>query len=297
MNLFFLYPAKMNETMIYMPGSKWLYLKVYTGRKTADRILRDALYPCWEELRNSNEARQWFFIRFSDPELHLRFRIKLNGNGSAEGILSRLNALLRPFVSGRLLWKVETATYQPETKRYGAKSMALAEELFFYDSEACLRCLRGNLWEQNENYRWMYALASIDLLLFDFGLELADRKELLLHLNRSFGKEFGKDRALARQISDKFRLHRNQMGMVLGDENTAYPFLAPLQERSENNRPLVASLREMHMNAQLEVPVTSFISSLVHMSMNRIFTANQRLHEMVIYDLLFRYYKSLQHRC
>lgn len=286
----------MNESTIHLPGSKWLYLKVFTGRKTADRVLCEALYPCWEELRDSGESGQWFFIRYSDPDIHIRFRIELKNTGTTEGILCRLNARLRPLVSSRLVWKAEAATYQPEIARYGPGSIKLAENLFFHDSQACLRCLRERLWEPDENYRWMYALASVDLLLYDFGLELADRKDLLLHMNRSFGKEFGKDRALARQISEKFRKHRNQMGMVLGDENTEYPFLPPLHERSAGNRPIVASLREMHEKGNLEVSVTSFISSLVHMSMNRIFTANQRLHEMVLYDLLFRYYKSRQHR-
>ena len=35
-----------------------------------------------------------------------------------------------------------------------------------------------------------------------------------------------------------------------------------------------------------------FIASHIHMMNNRLFRSRQRLHELVLYDFLFRYYKS-----
>ena len=36
----------------------------------------------------------------------------------------------------------------------------------------------------------------------------------------------------------------------------------------------------------------SLVSSFVHMLMNRLFNAEQRLHELIVYSLLFRLYRS-----
>ncbi|WP_347217184.1 lantibiotic dehydratase C-terminal domain-containing protein [Chryseobacterium sp.] len=40
----------------------------------------------------------------------------------------------------------------------------------------------------------------------------------------------------------------------------------------------------------------NFFSSVFHMHINRMFVSNQRLFEMIIYDYLFRYYKTLVFR-
>ena len=42
-----------------------------------------------------------------------------------------------------------------------------------------------------------------------------------------------------------------------------------------------------------EIPIDKLsISSYLHMEMNRLFTSNNRLNEMVVYNYLTRYYKS-----
>ncbi|WP_409514659.1 lantibiotic dehydratase C-terminal domain-containing protein [Chryseobacterium sp.] len=39
-------------------------------------------------------------------------------------------------------------------------------------------------------------------------------------------------------------------------------------------------------------PLSKFFQSIFHMHINRMFISDQRLFEMVIYDYLFRYYKT-----
>ncbi|MDR0295220.1 MAG: hypothetical protein LBH91_03380 [Prevotellaceae bacterium] len=38
------------------------------------------------------------------------------------------------------------------------------------------------------------------------------------------------------------------------------------------------------------------LSSYIHMTLNRLFRTQQRMHELVMYDYLFRYYTSMQAR-
>ena len=49
----------------------------------------------------------------------------------------------------------------------------------------------------------------------------------------------------------------------------------------------------MKENKVLEMEFNDLIGSYTHMSLNRLFPSNQRLHETAIYFLLEKYYKSI----
>ena len=68
--------------------------------------------------------------------------------------------------------------------------------------------------------------------------------------------------------------------------------LAILDQRSESVRPLIKMIIDYYEHNDVIPDLKSLISSIIHMSMNRIFMSRQRMHEMVIYDFLFRHYKS-----
>ena len=44
------------------------------------------------------------------------------------------------------------------------------------------------------------------------------------------------------------------------------------------------------------INIENYISSIIHMTINRVFISSNRLCEMLIYDFLFRYYNSLIQR-
>ena len=59
-------------------GSEWLYFKIYCGVKTADFILVDYLKETIEQLLAQQYISKWFFIRYNDPDAHLRLRFKID---------------------------------------------------------------------------------------------------------------------------------------------------------------------------------------------------------------------------
>ena len=61
----------------FVVGDKWLYYKIYCGVTTADTILLKVIKPLTEELLALKKIKKWFFIRYSDPKPHLRFRVEL----------------------------------------------------------------------------------------------------------------------------------------------------------------------------------------------------------------------------
>jgi len=65
------------ERKTFIPGSEWVYFKLYTGTKTADMILKNEIYEYVNGLLKNDSINQWFFIRYSDPDFHLRLRLHL----------------------------------------------------------------------------------------------------------------------------------------------------------------------------------------------------------------------------
>ena len=68
------------------PGSEWLFLKLYAPRTWEDDLIASFLYPFAEQSCAAGEADSWFFIRYSDPDPHLRLRF----HGAPERLMGQL---------------------------------------------------------------------------------------------------------------------------------------------------------------------------------------------------------------
>ena len=65
-----------------------------------------------------------------------------------------------------------------------------------------------------------------------------------------------------------------------------------IKGRKEAIDPVVEKLLSLEKCNELQVPLKSLLTSMIHMSMNRWFRTKNRLHELVVYDFIFRYYTS-----
>ena len=157
--------------------------------------------------------------------------------------------------------------------------------------------------KQDENLRWLLGLKMIDILLDDFGYSLQDKLDLLNTLQDNFGKEFGITNDFRRQFGRKYRVEKTLIEKVLAknsEQNDEYVDLfSPIFENSVASKTII---EEMKSKTQKTVEDTkplfsqSNLSSYIHMMLNRLFRTQQRTHELVLYDYLFRYYSSLQKR-
>ena len=86
------------ETKTFIPGSEWVYFKLYTGTKTADTILKNELYGFIQEMIKNKSIDKWFFIRYSDPDFHVRLRIHLNDKKDFDRIFSHFFEVCKPLV-------------------------------------------------------------------------------------------------------------------------------------------------------------------------------------------------------
>ncbi|MFJ5921002.1 lantibiotic dehydratase [Kitasatospora sp. NPDC092948] len=122
---------------VHPPGSDWLFAKLYCSPERQEDVLAQHLPGLLARL--PSEVSRWFFIRYVDPDPHLRLRF----HGDPAALNSRLlpalsgwaDELARSGLSGRLVLD----SYEPEVERYGGPAaMAAAERAFEADSLACL---------------------------------------------------------------------------------------------------------------------------------------------------------------
>lgn len=281
----------------FPPGSEWLYAKLYTGTATADVLLRDFLAPVVREVMSEGAADSWFFIRYGDPEWHLRLRFHGDPASLQGRVLPRLHEAVDPLLSDGRLWRMQLDTYEREIERYGGpEGMLVSERLFQVDSEAVLAILEMLEGDEGADFRWRLTLRGIDMLVGDLRLDPESRMRVLRGIRESFGQEFGGGKSLRVQLDQRFRQEWRSLMPLLdpsGDEASEMaPALAVLRQRSERLAPIVEELRELEKAGRLSPSTADLAPSYVHMHVNRMIRSAARAHEMVLYDFLYLLHES-----
>ncbi len=275
----------------FIIGDEWLYFKIYTGYKTSETIIREAIMPLVEYLLKKQIIDKWFFIRFTDPKYHLRIRFHLIDKSRIAEIILIFNNTFKQYVEDDLIWKVQTDTYKREIERYGANSIEFSEDFFYIDSMTCINLIKELQGNETENTRWLISLKMIDVLLNDFGYNLQQKNDLLKVMQESFGKEFGLTKDARKQLGIKYRTYKNEIENIInGTILKEYEYI--IIEKSTRLKSIIHNILNLKTNNILAMELSNLLTSYIHMMLNRIFRTNQRKYELVIYDFLFRYYYS-----
>lgn len=274
---------------ILTPGTEWLYLKIYTGVKTADIILEEAVQPLAEYFHENNYISKWFFIRYNDPKSHLRIRFYLNNTEYYPNVLKKINEEFKEFVDSGEISNISIETYSREIERYGKNIIDEAETLFYKNSEFTLLCL-----PYDDEDKIIFSIFYINEILDKLNLEIKEKLVWIQNFNDAFKKEFNADKNLNSQLDKKYRQFKSKFGTFLHSDEYSDERNAIISHILEY-APILQKILKHYENQTLEMSLQSFFQSIFHMNINRLFVSNQRLFEMVIYDYLLRYYKSLMY--
>lgn len=285
------YPVKKRSESVvqrtFSLGSEWVYLKFYCGPKSADLILQNGIARVVHEAEMNEWIDQWFFIRYHDPDNHLRVRFHLTDTRFLQELLCIMECCIRPFEKSGLVWKIQADTYRRELERYGYETIEPVERLFCIDSRMYLDFLRQTEGDEREDLKWLWGLRNIDRFLCAAGLDTGCKKTLMEQVRNRFAEEFKMDRSLKSQIDRRYRSRRKRMEEFLNDGSFLHHIPAPYETQLWNLwKEIRTTVREQ---ATFELILTSYI----HMAVNRLISSGQRLHELLMYDFLCRYYASL----
>ncbi|HME91344.1 MAG TPA: thiopeptide-type bacteriocin biosynthesis protein, partial [Myxococcaceae bacterium] len=281
----------------FIPGSDWLYAKLYTSPELADEVLVDEVGPVTRELIDAGAAAGWFFIRFGDPDWHLRLRVHGAPERLRAEFLPELEAAVAPLIGTGELWRLQLDSYEREVERYGgAEGLLVAEKVFNADSEAALGILELLSGDEGADARWRFALRGMDMLLDDLGLDLEAKLAVVQAARQKFGREFRVDGQFEYQLGDKYRKERAGIEALLDpnrdEESELAPGLRLLHTRSQKLRAIASELRACEAAGRLTVALPELAQSYLHMHANRMLRSAARAQELVMYDFLVRTYES-----
>lgn len=265
----------------FNPGTEWVFIKIYSGIKTSDIVLEEAIIPLVHYLDENNLIHKWFFIRYHDPKSHLRLRLHLKDNNHYGSAIKAINDKIKIFIDSGEISSINIDSYKREIERYGQETIEFAEELFHQSSKLIL-----NFLDYDDEEKIMVTMFYIDQILSKIKLPAERKLEWIEHYNNSFKKEFNSDKNLNSQLSKKYR-----------DFKSNYHNFINTNEFEEVKDHIILNIRQSHesllniVNTQKGIKLEDFFQSIFHMHIIRIFTSNQRLFEMVIYDYLWRHYK------
>jgi thiopeptide-type bacteriocin biosynthesis protein len=248
------------------PGGEWLYFEIYCHPAKADHILLGHVTGLLTE--NKNKILKWFFIRYDDPRPHIRLRLHIKDVGYGYPIISRLCVLLEPYAKIGQIQDIQLKTYFQESARYGVSRIELVEWFFFADSKYALRLLA-----KTKDNRDLYVTTLITMQIF-MALVLPDINDQITfckNIANRFSMEMGINNASFKKLNQYFhelKVHANP------DINSS---TLRLPTQLKKAFLAVFSIDNTKMGRQ------KLLADLLHMHVNRLFNADQRAHEAVLY--------------
>ena len=277
----------------FIIGDEWLYFKLYSGPKTLESILINEIQSIVNELFMLNVIDKFFYIHYSDPDYHLRIRFHLPDISKSLTIILVLNQRLKRYINNKIIWKFSTDTYNRELERYGSKTITEIESLFNLDTLTIINFLKETDEDGNDKIRWLWGVKCIDLFLEKFGLLLNDKATFYSNLNDGFSKEFNLNTPMRKQLDKKFRYEMSQISQVINSKKESnIRGIVHIMWYMKNAEPIIYNILKIEKKGELEMPLYNLLGSLVHMHFNRLFRTKQRMHEMIIYYFMHKFYKS-----
>lgn len=279
------------EQRLKAPGSEWLFVKLYVGLNLQEDLIAGPLRFFAHDALKEGLAQDWFFIRYSDPDPHIRLRFSGDPSILRERLLPSLCQWSSSLMMRGTCLHFAFDTYDREIERYGGLAgIGLAERLFGADSRAVADLVallsQAHTLELEKD---LLAALSVDDLLASLGVSGPMRLK--------WYHQRVKER---KQAGQTYRQKRVSMRSLLNDPASFLATLAGgrevllvLEKRREEVLPVAEQLATLDRQEVLSQSFTSLYSSYVHMHCNRLLGLNRLAEEEVI-GLLLRTYEGLE---
>lgn len=283
------HPPVSQAEHLRLPGSDWLYIKLYSGRTRHDDLLAGPVREFALEALKQGQAKRWFFIRYADPEPHIRLRFQGEPTVLLSQLLPALTSWGQSLAANGLLGKLVLDSYDREIERYGGlEGIAVAEQIFAADSVAVADIIAPRIQRVLELSPLDQAVLTVDDLLSSLGLPADERLRLYQMIQQSQVNTF--DSQIGR-LAKTFYEYRETTQRLIGDRKwlSEQPGGDQLEmcllTRRTLVHPLGQQLQALENEGRLWISLDSIFVSHIHMHCNRLFGVNRLLEFEAIYYL------------
>jgi thiopeptide-type bacteriocin biosynthesis protein len=185
------------------PGDAWTYLKLYCAFKQHDACIAGPLREIVSTLQEQSLIDRWFFIRYADPEPHLRIRFHAANPQVSKFVLTAALAWGRQQVAAEMASRLSVDTYDREIERYGGPdAIDLLEQVFAIDSALTSNIIEAQYTRRLTLDSIAVAVYSLDQFFAAWGLDFQARLRRLekrIHKNHS-SEQFHTQRRLFSEL-------------------------------------------------------------------------------------------------
>ncbi|ACJ34797.1 lantibiotic dehydratase [Anoxybacillus flavithermus] len=253
---------------IYLPGGEWLYLKIYIINCKQDDFILENIFPLISSLQEDN-FKEFYFIRYNDPEQHFRIRIK----GDTEYFIPKIFKWANKLKNNNKIKKIVLDTYNPEIERYGGPLLIeKAENIFYQDSLVAIN------WVKMKNdfqiSKLVFGVLNVIDYLENFNFSLEEQLEFIEGFE------------LQDNFTDDFRKEKNTIFDLIKNKNSKKP-----SSKKEMANQLFCSRKKSiysynqayNSNCNVYTTKERIVKSFIHLSLNRL--GFNKLEEMKVYAL------------
>jgi thiopeptide-type bacteriocin biosynthesis protein len=255
-----------NQTAILPPGKEWLYFEIFSHPQRADSILMNQITTLLKE--HKKLICRWFFIRYTENGFHLRLRLQLYNANKAQMVIADLSELLKEELYTGIVSDFTIRTYKRELARYGSLNMERVENHFYIDSTYVLDVLK-----LSPKANTLYATCrEIVLILRDSEVfSTTNFDDMLQRISDSMNEEHKANPIAYKKLNEAYKVYRNTMPLAISQHPKLQSFSGSFLE----------TLRFCVPSGRYQL-----FADLMHMHINRLFTTEQRTHEMIFYYFL-----------
>lgn len=263
-------PNKITEAdRVRCPGHEWIYLKLYSGKSLHDDLLVLHIGDFVDSLKEQQLIDAWFFIKYADPDPHLRVRFHGDPDTLNNSVLQQVIDFSNSLVDGGLCIKFQLDAYNREIERYGGlEAISLAEEFFAADSELVATLLRLEVDESWALDRALVVNVTLDKMLQSLGLDSETRNK--------WYKKYAPGR---NEVGEEFRKLKDQLHAIFSfaygasevpaDRPDIQAVVVAVQKCSDRLQKVGKQYHKLAETQRLAGTIDDIYSSFVHMHCNR----------------------------
>lgn len=249
------------------PGEEWVYLKLYAAPGQHEELLAGPMRDIVRMLQEREQIDRWFFIRYADPEHHLRLRFHKKETVDVQSILVLVLPWSIQLARRGQIQRYTLDTYEREVERYGGpEAIDVLEQVFTVNSVLTSDLIAFQHARRLTLDPLAVAVFTLDHFFTAWGYDLQQRLTWTRQASEkyAFSKEFRPERkrycnllAPDGQIEAEFA---EQRALLLDLARPHETLLGTLGDQ----------VRELGSAGKLWVPEMSLLGSLAHMHHNRL---------------------------
>ncbi|MNJ27785.1 hypothetical protein D3C77_223000 [compost metagenome] len=255
-----------------LPFEEWIYLKLYGTQSREEELISVEIADYCAELINQERVKGHFYLRYADPNPHVRLRIR----GDQQQLLEAypdIQLWLRSLIEKGLISHFVLDCYDREIERYGGLFfMEAAEQVFCQDSvtvEKLIKARKDKLIDWSDEIVGVAAtICYMEQWGWDYSMQL----------------EFLSSQVKPSDYRDDFKRVRSQLINVCHSMNQMEALQTDSQEASLfnllNERFSAVRSYSAQINSNLSRLSThpwAIVDSLIHMHCNRLFGIDREL--------------------